>query len=438
MKTTNHKRTNILLRALLLCLCAALLAGTAFAESAEILDLGREGMDILFYETTLADGRILLRGFTAAPGMGEEETSARLLCLNRDRTVSWEYTDEACNGGRFDHAAELADGTIGVTFQRWQENGYGDTTLRFFTPDGKPTGKEVSLPVNGHTYIQNATASRLQMIHDITLTTASEGVYESHRYENYLIDWDGKEIARNDDFFIHFSYCSMIEEPDGLVMTGEALDDKYFMGTIPQIVKTDFQGNVLWKTDLPCIWPDTSWATPQFTIRTEDGGYLILQTETVPTGEDWKYLTRKALIRLDNNGEILWTCTEGFRDETEVCNGMAMVGGKIAALFVSYDSDVPAKSYLLDKHRIIRWFDGNGKFLGITQLNLRPEYFEQLMQDARQRDEDGEWSPRLYCNAMIPMQDGFWMSANFDLWEEETNTRDTDSYEAFLIKVPGS
>ena len=115
MKRNNHPGKMI--RILLLCLCAMLAAGCACAEDIEIVNLGGARNLNLHYGTTLADGRILLAG--AANDPGKIECLPTLLCLNRDRTVSWEFTDEAFGSGEFSPASELSDGTIAAVYTRW-------------------------------------------------------------------------------------------------------------------------------------------------------------------------------------------------------------------------------------------------------------------------------------------------------------------------------
>ena len=74
---------------LALCLCLALIAGSACAEDLAELSCGK--MDFLLYQCTLQDGRLLLGG-----GTDRDENSglaAWIMCLNTDRTVSWEYVE---------------------------------------------------------------------------------------------------------------------------------------------------------------------------------------------------------------------------------------------------------------------------------------------------------------------------------------------------------
>ena len=270
-KRIHHKQ---LISFLLLLLCAAMAANTAFA--AEAVNLGGDGKNALIYGTTLADGRILMVGSRTAPG--QYAGSARMVCLNRDGTESWQYIDDTHDDGRFSYAAELTDGTIGLVFWCLEDGGKSGYKLRFFTADGKPTGKEVIIPKGEYDdiIIQNVTKSRLQMICETLIRETTDTGYRTVHYDNYLIDWDGNEIAQLDPFDVHTGFCSMIEEADGLVMTGYNLGDVELRASIR---KTDLQGRILWETVLPQVWPNTSYTSPAQFIRTDDGGYIVLQQE---------------------------------------------------------------------------------------------------------------------------------------------------------------
>ena len=135
MKRNHHPGKVI--RILLLCLCAAMLAaGTAFAENIEIVNLGGARNINLHYGTTLADGRILLAG--AANDPGKTECLPTLLCLNSDRTVGWEFTDEEFGSGEFSCTSEMSDGTIAAVYTRWGADNFACAQgIRFFTPEWK-------------------------------------------------------------------------------------------------------------------------------------------------------------------------------------------------------------------------------------------------------------------------------------------------------------
>ena len=101
----------ILKKALLLGLCLALLAGSALA--AEVVDISSEGYDCIGYDLTLPDGRLIFTGCHGKPGNYMDQ-KARILCLNPDRTVSWEYIHPAEGSWDFCGMILMKDGTLCV------------------------------------------------------------------------------------------------------------------------------------------------------------------------------------------------------------------------------------------------------------------------------------------------------------------------------------
>ena len=80
-----------ILRMIALCLCLALLAGCALAET-EVVELSKGPDRELYYQgIPMKDGRLLLNGRA-------EGCRAMLLCLNADRTKSWEYIEPDIEG----------------------------------------------------------------------------------------------------------------------------------------------------------------------------------------------------------------------------------------------------------------------------------------------------------------------------------------------------
>ena len=77
---------------MVLVLCLSILSSFAYSES--VISFNGPGYDALGYACTLADGRMIFTGYRGKEG-NYQESRARLLCLNQDKTVSWEYWDPA-------------------------------------------------------------------------------------------------------------------------------------------------------------------------------------------------------------------------------------------------------------------------------------------------------------------------------------------------------
>ncbi len=407
MKRNNHPGKVI--RILLLCLCAALLAGTAGAEG--MVDINDYFYTDVKYQGTLADGRVLLAGSADRTG---KEVLPRLLCLNTDRTVSWEYLDETA--GRYIGAAVLADGRIGVVLEKDNDEPEDGFFLQFFTPEGKPDGEEIRIPVPVDAYYNDLTANRL--------------VFEEQGDDakNYVYDWDGHEIAVLREPGMMLAPSMVIEEEDGLVLFGiVGAGNKYFTYTA-EVVKIDMQGGTIWKQVPDRIWPKTFENGFMLAVPAEDGGYLAIRSELQKEGKkNGPAVYRSALEKLDRSGETLWRKTEGLEDETGTCRGLVRSGGKIAAIY--HTADQEAENDFLDVPLLFRWFDENGKPLGTTELNLSMEDYERL---GREADAGTIIDVRYDYSYLIPMPDGLWTTASLLISEADGEV----ASDLLLVKVP--
>lgn len=417
MKRNTHRKQ--IINFLMLLLCASLLTGTSFAKETEVVELDREGINLLPYSCTLSDGRVLLAGYRFS---GESSSVPKLICLNQDRTVSWDYVGEADENGLFTLAAELQDGTIGACLRRST-----GLALRFFTPDGKPAREEIVIPNKyDETDITNVTGSRLQLTHQ-KLTPTENGYYVDN-FEAYLIDWDGNEIAALDEFSMLFTGNPMVDVEDGVLMSGSAKE-----GSI--ILKTDFQGNVLWKKTLKCVCPDTAYPTLRSIIPTEDGGYLAVQAELIPDDSGNVYgKYRNVLMKLDGEGNPLWTNSEVFANTTNILHEVTAFNGKYAASFICYADSY--EGYTMDRGRKIIWFDGNGTGLGTAEMGMTPENVEILESYLREQAGVREFVPVWFDDNMFSLQDDLWMSGRVMLVDHETGEQIRDSFATILVKVP--
>ena len=402
---------------MLLCFCLLLPAGNAAAE--EIVIFGRDGYDFLTYEGRLSDGRILMCGAQAAPG-ASAEASAKLVCLNPDWTLSWVYVDPACDGGKFAWAKELEDGTIGVVYLRERDVQEEGWALRFFTPDGEPTGKEISIAEDASVVNFIVTSSRLRL--EICKTGG--------RREYRLIDWDGNETEEFSS--LQLRPRGMISEPDGLVFAGDSLRNPPEI--VPVILKTDLQCNVLMERPMYPVWADSEVIYYMQVAKTADGGYLCLQTETQLSGEDGTGDFRNALVKLDSWGKILWTGTEGLENVNDMCWMVVLDDGRTVLSYATARED--RLNVEMDFTQVFIWFDENGKNLGRTELDIIPEYFHRLEQYRKTEPGKEDLVPLALPDTVICMQDGLWLNAMVCLAEPVTTIMDKDSFDAVLIKIP--
>ena len=409
MNSMKHKHIRNIL---LLCLCAALLCGAAAAEEpapVSALDTGLRYMD------TLPDGRMLLGGFRNDPDSGR--TPARLLCMNSDMTVSWDVEPEQEHDMAYISAIALPDGTIAAKLMHLYDDSLPDE-LRFFTQDGEPLEREMTLPVNGEYDIFFASETLL-------MVTEKDG---GDFAPILLFDWDGNKIGQIDGLDLSRT-GGMILKPDGFIQ--EITPEE---GTREgKIIRIDFQGNVLWETDLPRTWTTKEAMGCQYMKETDDGEYMIFQSELMPHNAEGNAESRSTLTWLDSSGSVLRTESAVFRDNAELCMELWEYEGKFAALLYSYDNEQPG--FRLDRFRIC-WLDGNGRELGSTELVLKPEDYDwmaEYAQDAADGKARIEMSPR---PGMFAMQDGLWMLVDTRIRENGTGFILGDTWKDILVRVP--
>lgn len=403
-----EKMRKILKSILLLCLCAALLTGSALAE--DVADISGEGFDCMYYKCTLPDGRVILTGCKGTAG-NYIDSRARILCLNPDMTVSWDYIDPSEGCCSFTWTALLKDGTLGVVFENSPYQTPLEKKLVFFTLDGKPTGKEVVLTEPGG-MVNNASASCVWQFD----YPESGGLIEE------LLDWEGKAILRyeGDDRSPFSGMEEMFEEEDGLVFAGR---EKGISGCA-RILKIDFQGNMIWDTVLPPESPEADRSGIHWCVRNEDGSYVALVSED--SNADAHGLSDYSgyrLVKFSPEGRVLWSNGEAFdRCPGKWYGGLAQYNGR----FVVEMAD-PNLGSSKNLHAEFLWMDEEGNWLGTTELNKTPKDFPRIAKEKKPYT--------LGVTTLIPTKEGLWALIDYEA-EKSTHLKQMDTQDDYLVKVP--
>ena len=399
------KMRKILKSMLLLCLCAVLLTGSALAN--EVLDISGEGYDDIGHACTLPDGRMIFSGCKGKPG-NYMDSKARLLCLNPDKTVSWEYIHPAEGSWGFSGVLLMDDGTLCVRLTNDPYQTREEDKLVFFTQDGQPTGREIQLDVTeqGNDYLGYG------MLKSGIMTY----FYAENDEESYIecSDWDGNVRFRlNGRPIVQYG---LIEEEDGLVFMG---NERSVQGAA-KIFKIDWQGNTTWENTLPFITEPNRGAIMRYGIRTSDGGYLAVVQERPVDFTNGKWKTY--LVRFSSTGRILWTNEESFdRQPDSMYTCMEEYNGKYVLEFEDKER-FNALSYPV---RYL-WFDADGSELGMTELYIRKEDLPRLAKSKNVTASSG---------SLLIMEDGLW--GDFLCCSESSNhENEMASMDELLIKIP--
>ena len=394
-----------------LFLCMALSAGSA---SPELVELSCGKVEYLNYRCTLPDGRLLLTGGTRRDETGGD--AAWIVCLNTDRTVSWEYFGRKDGYTSAENAVVLQDGTVAVLVEDYPEK----RAVMFFTPDGKKARKKLDLKkIPGNVYMFRPS---VLMIYDAESNGA--GNYD---YTTALYDWNGKKILEYGGLIVKGGYGFEVGNEEDLVLYGmDSLDTPRAM-----IQKLDWQQDkILWQTVLDLQQPGSDSATIDEGMKTGDGGYLAWLREGRPgeTEDDpwiWDYI----LVKFDAQGRLRWTQKKA---EYGQHGGQLLLYGGKTGVFCTQSSRI-------EDAACIRWLDDDGNELGITELALDLRDFKVLRNYLEPEDPEDKRTTILDQVQFIPMEDGLWAMATcwvaHDFGDDGFSTI-FDSQEIVFFRVP--
>ena len=411
----NMTKTNgmgMIRRALALCLGLVLLAGAACAGNMTELAVGAE--DWLNYECTLPDGRVLLTGGKMENGR-DGNFVPWIVCLNQDRTTSWELIDRQQDGsvgaGR---AAVLEDGTIAVNVGEHTES----EVIKFYTKDGDKAREDLELPASA--IVEAAEANYLML-------TGAEDGFEA----TTLIDYEGKEIFRYDGVGMLNGYGYKVKGEEDLVLYGT---DAAMDGHAKIMKLNGMESKTLWETVLDYEMPDTDTAALCEAVKTNDGGYAAWLRESSFTQGENGYEDVDILVKFDAEGKVQWTNSESFKKDNQYIGKVFAYNGKIAVLCVPKDGN----AYDMNRPQVIRWFGDEGTEKGTTELKLNPEELSAVKEYMTPKDPGTTRTPSVNDVQLIPMEDGLWALVSCGVWEnEDTENADSifESHEIVLAKV---
>ena len=401
MKHLKNKIIRCLGQVMLLCLCMVMLTGTALAN--EMMDISSEGYDTIGYALTLPDGRLGFTGSHGKPG-NYMDKKARILCLNPDRTVSWEYIHPVEGSWGAYGVVLMKDGTLCIRLSNSPYQTTLEDKLVFFTLDGRPTGREI--PLDEKETKEGFFRYGICDFGMIKYYYTHEAEDRDKEYREF-IDWDGNVLFRTEGNS-GIMTDGIIEEEDGVVLIGNE-DGRTGAG---KIMKLDWQGNTVWETVVPFMTEANQGAMLHCGMKTADGGYLAVLMERpldISSGR-WK----TALVKFSSTGRILWQNVESFdRQPDSLFPDLIEYDGKYVLEFEDKERfaslEMPIR-YL--------WFDQDGNELGITELSVR-------------KDE----LPRLEKSKRTSFYSGFLFIMGNELWGEFMSDDDSDNHEKQMASV---
>ena len=414
------KFNRMIRRFLVLCLCLALLAGSACAEEMKSIC---SGLDHVYYSCTLEDGRLLLTGVKNRTTSDYYDPVAWVVCLNPDGTVSWEFDDQGADGySSVVQAAALRDGNVAMVFEDRQLLDREDRiTIRFFAKDGQPTGKELPIPTDCVTF--RATPSWLML---------NRWKKEERINETLLIDWGGNELLRYDGLILPGGYGDAVENTEELVFFGmDKMEHSH-----AKILKLDgFTDTVLWETTLDWQLPGTEEGRISSCVRTDDGGYLAWVEEAEPVKDDEWIRWKPFLVKFDAEGRVLWINREICEKHELLGSCMCFHDGKVMIPCVAETDEDPDGI----APWLFLWLDEDGNELGTTKVELNIGDLQVASQYVGPAGDGTNWELCAYLWDLIPMTDGLLALGLCDVERmdgEEYQETIPEASETFLVRIP--
>ena len=413
--------TTIMRRILIMILCLVLPAGASHAAGTVELCCGN--MDTyLDYEFLLPDGRAVLSGI-----IDGNEKQMRLVCLNTDGTVSWEYVSDDHAEYWCPYAALRRDGTIAVASRRFSRQA-DDIVVKFLTPDGQQAAEDMVIPTGGGSlWPDSISRSGVTLERQVEVPGKDEPESQMEVY-----DWDGNLVSGYPYRYEEETgeYFREMEEQDGLLLFGT---DNRQGGHAKIVKKENREGKPIWETTVTFEWPDADWSTAISPIPTDDEGHIIQVLEMKNDPEE----DRHRIVKLDNQGSIRWSVREDT-EKGEHFGDMTVFNGKTA---VHLEGDEVYEK--LEIPRTFRWFDPEGNDLGTTVLELKTEDFPGIQKYLEEHKDSGrEMTPRFMGMEYVPLGEELYalvFASVEDCKDWPDSTVDTDwpgGYDTVLIKIP--
>lgn len=334
---------------------AALPAHPALAE--EAINLSTEGYDDLKNdECVLPDGRIVMAGSAGVKG-NYEDRRARLVCLNPDGTVAWDYRDPSEGACAFSGVQLLPEGVLGVLFSNSPDQKTTQVEIRRFTLEGQPVGEPIDI------------FSPDMLAGQTTDTCINFSVIPptAQTFYRYYVDWNGGVLFRIHSDSSLSGGDNMLPAENGVLLYGT--DNGY--PSPARLMKLDLNGNLIWETIIPTTLPEADGQLDEG-CQTSDGGYVFWLMESA--GDPQSGMTRHtALVKYDANGRQVWANHNLPEDVMNLlgnrrCCDILEYGDQIVVAMggASYDAGEPFH-YL--------WFSGEGDYLGRTTIPLEKRCF---------------------------------------------------------------
>ncbi len=370
------------------------LAFPALAENQ--IDLSTSGFDGLSAHA-LPDGRILFAGSAGEKGDYQKQ-KARLVCLNADGTVAWEYVHPAEGRCHFSNVQLLPDGQLGVVFTNAPEQTTIEAAIFKFSQEGELLAEPISIFTE---YMLPVASTDACIVASVSSPDGSTACYR-------FVDWAGNQLFQLPAESVMGSGFQTLPSADGVLLLGNETG----FPALGKLVKLDLSGNVVWSERLETTLPNANQVNFSPASYLQDGGFAVVMYEEVwASGAFSPSASEGYLARFDQNGTLFWKTS--FQQSG--------IPGVMMQDSISYGNClVAAEEPIPGTERVWKydWFDLNtGILLACT---------EQAMPDGT-TNLGGDF---------VILNSGLWVKRNMRLNMETDRMAELDSMDEILMKVP--
>ena len=257
----------------------------------EQINLSTPGADALT-PYALPDGRILFAGSAGDEGNYQNQ-KARLVCLNTDGTVAWEYYHPAEGSCRFSNIQLLPDGQLGVVFVNSPDQTTIEAAIYKFSLDGKVLAGPISIFTERMLLLDSTDACISYLV------SSPEGQIASYHF----VDWNGNQLFRLPAESSMGGGFQTLPVDNGVLLIGNETG----FPALGKLTKLDLTGNIVWSQTLEPSLSNANHVMFSPVSLLKDGGFAVVIFEEVwGTDSFTPSASEGYLLRFDKDGTMLW------------------------------------------------------------------------------------------------------------------------------------
>ena len=360
----------------------------------EQINLSTPGADSLT-PYALPDGRVVFSGNAGENGNNQSK-KARLVCLNTDGTVAWDYFHPAEGLCKFSNVHLLPDGQLGVVFSNSQDQTKVEAAIYKFSLDGEILAGPISIFAERMLLFDSTDACITYLV------SSPEGQIASYHF----VDWDGQQLFQLPADSIIGGGFQTLPVDDGVLLIGNETG----FPALGKLMKLDMAGNIVWSQTLEPSLPNANHVnfSPVFPLR-DDGFAVVLYEEVYDSSTP--SASEGYLLRFDKEGSLLWKTSlqQSGIPEITMMDCIEYENCLVAAEDLSFGTEQVWK---------YDWFDLNtGALIKRT---------EQPMPDGITN----------YSSDFVVLDSGLWIQRNLRQNKKDDRLAELNSRDEVLIRVP--